>query len=386
LARAESLTTTTDMFGLRLIDSITGTIVRIPGCGQDPCSIPIAATEGSQIALRAGTISLRDGARVTATSLTSARGGSIDIAADDLMVLSGHDNDAKSTPTAVFSNAQGTGDAGDISVKARTLRLEDGAAINAETETNAKGGDISVDVGRLEILGTSQIDSSTGPLSASDPITVGNGGNLDVRASNGILISGRADDALFARLSTDAKERTRGSAGTITVHTPLLEITEGGGIAASTRGAGDGGDLRLDVGELRLSSGGSLAVNSTAKSADLGGATPGAAGSIEIGAAGGSYATKEVWLSGAQISALAKEGPAAGQARKGNIAIAADDLVVLRDGSSVTASVNQGLGGDIKIANADVLALEGGSTILAETQNGTGGAISLATGQIIPQL
>ncbi|TMA34097.1 MAG: CHAT domain-containing protein [Deltaproteobacteria bacterium] len=385
LARAESLITTTGRFGHGLL--YRGTVVRIPGCDDPVCRIPISATgAGSEIVLRAGSLTLRDGARVTATSLTSARGGSIDVDVGDLVHLIGHDNDALKTPTAIFSNAQGGGDAGDISVKAQTIRLEDGGEIVAQTETNGNAGDISVDVGRLEILGTSQIDTSTGPLSPSEPDTTGNGGDIHIRTGDSILIAGRADGRNFARLSTFAGERTTGNAGTIDVHTPLLEITDGGGIATTTRGAGDGGDLRLDVGELRLSRGGSLAVNSTATSAQLAGALPGAAGSIAVGIAGGSYATKEVWLSGAQISAFAEEGPASDEAREGNIAIAADDLVVLRDGSSVTASVARGLGGDIAIANADVLALEGGSTILAETQNGTGGAISLATGQIVPQL
>ncbi len=143
--------------------------------------------------------------------------------------------------------------------------------------------------------------------------------------------------------------------------------------------------MRLDVGDLRLSNGGSLAVNSTGTSAALGGASPGAAGSIAIGAPGGEYATREVWLSGSEITAFAREGPAPAETREGNIAIAAADLITLRDGSRVTASVDEGLGGNISAA-AELLVLEGGSTILAETQNGTGGAITLATEQVIPQL
>ena len=120
-------------------------------------------------------------------------------------------------------------------------------------------------------------------------------------------------------------------------------------------------------------------MNSTATSAALGGASPGAAGSIAIDA-------QQVELSGAQITAFAQEGPAPGEGREGNIAIAASDSVVLRDGSQVTSSVGEGLGGNISVAAGELLVLEGGSTILAETQNGTGGAIALAAEGVIPQL
>ena len=205
-----------------------------------------ATGDGSTISVHSGDLSMSGGAEISATTDAVGRGGEISIVADRSVVISGVDRNPEQTPTALFSNSQGEGDAGGIRVQTPLLRLESGGGIVAETTLDGNAGDISIDVGRLEITGGSQIDSTTSAesLGPGDPgVTVGNGGSIDVRASHSILISGRSETD-FSRISTFSRERTVGSAGQIHISTPSLTIKDGGGIAATTNGAGDGGTSR----------------------------------------------------------------------------------------------------------------------------------------------
>lgn len=289
---------------------------------------------GGDITVRANDVRLTGGAVISSTSQTAGEAGNIDVVARDSILLHGRAQNEERTPTAFFSNAQGSGAAGSIRVETDTLRLEKGGAIIAQTTGDAPGGNIDVRVGSLAIRGTSQIDASTSAQSLPDDstdTTSGVGGSITVRARDRITISGREDERNFARISTFSQERSTGPAGDIHVSAPVIEISNGGGISVRSRGAGLAGSITIDAHDR-------LIVRS---------------GSIEA---------------------------AAPNSDGGDITLRARDRIVLED-SEVTASVGGGAGGNIDIDPRFVVLNH--SRIVAQAGTGTGGSIDIEADQYL---
>ena len=119
-------------------------------------------------------------------------------------------------------------------IRARSLNLEAGAGA---------GGNISVQVGRLELTGGSQIDSST---------RAAKGGALTVTAAEEIAISGGSSGLVSGTYGS-------GAGGSLTIGTPLLTMDNGlihaGGFLDSS---GRAGDLTVQTGRLTLTGGAQL--------------------------------------------------------------------------------------------------------------------------------
>lgn len=346
--------------------------------------------DGGDISIEAGNVAVEGGARISASSLSAGRGGDVTLAVRDAVHVSGGEPGARST---IFSNAGGSGDGGVIRIQdAALLQLSDGGRLIAATSGDANAGDIAIDVGRLEILGASQIDnSSSGAAAGAAGTTAGNGGNIDIRASGSVRIVGIPGDESSAQVSTLAQVRTSGDAGRIDIRTPSLEVRDSGNVSVTTDGAGDGGDIAIDADQLLLSNGAFISAASTGRAADLGEA-PGAAGSILLGASGPDAGSRlrNLTLERARVTTFAAEGPPpppdpadADALREGNIEVRSSGLVQLTDGSELEASVGEGLGGRVTLQAGSGLVLRDASSVLARAVgNGQGGRIEIRAGAL----
>lgn len=292
---------------------------------------------GGDIDVEAAGVQMAAGARIAATSLGSGRGGDVSVRTPGRLELSGRDADALQSPTALFSNAQGSGDAGSLVIEAGLLRLTDGGAVIAQTTGNGDAGDISVAVRRLEIEQDSQIDSSTSAqsLAADDPgPTSGRGGDLVVLASEAIRLSGRPRPGNFGQLSTGSQSRSAGVAGSIMVATPSLEITDGAGISVTTRGPGAGGDIRIRAEDVSLRRDASISARSEGT---------GPAGRIVV------EISDTLRLEGSRISSDAE------RAFGGSIAINAESLPVEGPGRlAAVKSAGQPKGRIVHLADSEI--------------------------------
>ena len=97
-------------------------------------------------------------------------GGVIDITADRAS-LSG---------PGIFSCSYGTGDAGQIRVSAGILDMKNVSHISAGSRNTGNAGAISIDVDRLSLTGSSNIQSDTAN---------GRGGDISIRAAQGVYLS-----------------------------------------------------------------------------------------------------------------------------------------------------------------------------------------------------
>jgi filamentous hemagglutinin family protein len=353
-----------------------------------------ALSESGDISIWADDVALSGGARITATSVTGGKAGSIAVIADGAIRLVGREASGEQTPSAIFANAEGDGDGGSILVEAHELTLAGGGAIIAQTTGDADGGDITVRVARLVIRDDSQIDSSTSAqsLDPQDPEpTLGRGGQIHVVASERILISGRVDADDFARISTFSKARSAGRAGDILVRTPQLEVENGAGIETTTSGPGGGGQIVLDVAVLRLDKGATISARSEG-SAPL---SPGNAGNIVIGPAEGLHPNRVVSLKGGSAittsatsasggSVFVNAGPLVeeedGELRTAEpYAGAASGEIVLLEDSEISTSVTGGTGNGGNITIDPVFVVLNRSHVVARADAGAGGNIVIRT-------
>jgi large exoprotein involved in heme utilization and adhesion len=227
------------------------------------------------IRVEVGTLTLSGGDQITniATSTTdtttTGRAGNVTVIATEAITLAGR-------RTEIASSTRGSGDGGQIVIKASSLSVTEGAGIRAQADpvggpiASGNAGDIRVEVGTLTLSGrdnTTEIVTST-----TDTRTTGRAGNVTVIATKAITLIGQQTQiasitngsgdagrvfvsAPMVSLKEGASIRTgslqeigdpapRGNAGDIIVQGSTLTLTGGASISSSTEGAGRGGASR----------------------------------------------------------------------------------------------------------------------------------------------
>jgi filamentous hemagglutinin family protein len=170
------------------------------------------------------------------------------------------------------------------------------------------------------------------------------------------------DSGLFAS-GLYASSRGSGAAGSVTVTTPNLALSNQGTIAASNVSSA-GQDIRLQ---------GLNNLNVTGNSQITASTNTGVAGNVIITANQGINPT--VNLVNSRVEAAAKQ--AGGSA--GGVTIAAPTVVV--NGATVSAAnISSPTGGDVTLQGLNTLQVLNGGTIEATTQNGAAGNVNVAAG------
>lgn len=341
--------------------------------------------DAGSVSLSAPRIEMNGGAEIGAiTKYYKGKGGNVTLSGGESIRITGVSS-ATGQPTGIFSDTQGNGDAGSISLSAPRIEVSDGAHIqsaasygSSEPVGSGKGGNINIS-GADSLLVTGQDtyitvstsgtgDAGTVSLTAPaititdgaivDAVTTsdGKGGDVNLSASNSILVTGQNT---FIGASTYGT----GNAGSVSLSAPLITIAEGGEIAASTYADGKGGNISLAAGELTI-------LNKAIISSRSEGA--GTAGDITIQAA-------SLKMDHGAITAETAN------ADGGNIVIATGGLVEMIN-SDMTAQVRGGTGngGNITI-NARYLVMDP-SSIVANAEYGNGGNIWITCDAFIKSL
>ena len=259
--------------------------------------------------------------------------GNISITARSLEVT----NDANLTASTL-----GEGDAGNISITAsESILFDGGSAFSSIEGGNGNGGNITITTGSLEVLngGTLQADNGVS-LSPPEDQGIGNAGNITINASDRVLFSGQSADGRFTSGAfTDVDEGAVGNAGNIFITAQTLEVTNDAALNASTSGEGDAGNISITDSELILFDGGSAFT-------------------------------------------LVREG-AVGNA--GNIVITAQTLEVTNDAALDARTFGEGNGGDITIDASNSASFRSGSNLLtsvSDTGRGDAGSIDIS-GEVV---
>jgi filamentous hemagglutinin family protein len=367
----------------------------------DHATVQGAVGEGGVDILVTDRVEVRRGGQILTSGTDGVRGGDIRITAETLLV----DGEDGPDPTRIAAETMSSlpeDSGGDVVVRAGTVELRRGAEISVSAVGAGAAGRVEVDAGTVRLVGSefpqfpTQISANAAPVFGVDG---GAGGAVEVRAGV-VEIDGGA--AIMASAMGDAP------AGSIRVDTGSLTVLNGA-VTTFAAGAGAGGEIRIQAGDVVLD--GPFSTISALTTGLNGDRPAGAGGRVEVRAgrlevrndagistttfgdgAGGSVRVEADTVvldtatfqpgalpgigSASQISFFGEGGGGAG----GNVEVVAGSLV-LRGGMSISASTaTSGDGGGIQV-RAGSLDLAGGSSIqAASTGTGRAGTVGVDAG------
>ncbi|MGB6300444.1 MAG: filamentous hemagglutinin N-terminal domain-containing protein [Rivularia sp. (in: cyanobacteria)] len=184
--------------------------------------------------------------QLTEKSLADVSGvgsGFVEVRAQNLLMSNG---------SILWTQNQGDAVSGDINVNVSDSLLVEGTTPDASIRTGifaealgGEGGNVKVDAKRVAVLGGSNIAAYT---YSQYP-----GGNVDVNASESILVDGISAVNPVIISAIAASNFGEGKAGINRVSADKLTITNGGMIASATLGSGEPGLIRVSANDILIS-------------------------------------------------------------------------------------------------------------------------------------
>ncbi|MBE9209619.1 S-layer family protein [Nostoc sp. LEGE 06077] len=326
---------------------------------------------GSHIHIITPHLTLSQGAGVNSNAFGSAASGDIQIDAGTVEI-SGFSAINPTGVTSLTTSSRTAKSAGNLSINTNNLLVSNGAAISSITFANGSTGQVTIRSQNTTVTGdnpaglysnisaitygkgnaqtltldTNRLQILNGGVVATTSFLIGQAGNLNINATESILIDGYSQannssinsavlfpQALIQKLF-NLPNVLSANAGTVNITTPTLTLTNGGVVSVTNQGTGDGGNIKIAANKIFLDSQGSI-----------------------------------------QAQTASGEG--------GNMTLQISDLLLLRHNSLISAtSAGTGNGGNISIHAPVMIGLEN-SDIVANAVKGKGGNIDITTQGII---
>ena len=230
-----------------------------------------ATGDGGSISIETTNLHIIDGGRISVETEGESNAGNVTIKATEDVEIRGVFNGFASRIDADLEDTA-MGNGGDISIEATNLHIIDGGRISFETEGEGNAGNLTIKVTEdVEIRGI--VDRFTSRLDGEvEDDATGNGGNISIEAANLRIIDGgriffETDgagnagnltinvtedieirgvvDGFISRLDGDVETDATGNGGSISIETNNLYITDGGRISLETDGVGNAGNLEI---------------------------------------------------------------------------------------------------------------------------------------------
>ncbi|MBE9031227.1 filamentous hemagglutinin N-terminal domain-containing protein [filamentous cyanobacterium LEGE 11480] len=239
---------------------------------------------GGDIFLETGRLSVSDGSKVQATTFGDGDAGNLFIRADEINLFNrpnvsrffSTDINAGITRDQRFTG-QPKGNGGNLTIEAKRLSIRDGAKLTVDTDGQGNAGSLflkasdSVQVvgqnsslsanvrsgaagrgGNLTIE-TKQLSITDGGVLSASTFSSGNAGNVTIRASESIELSGDSgENGGPGGILAQVNENGRGRAGDIFLETNRLSVSDGSKVQAATFGNGDSGNIFIRADEIDL--------------------------------------------------------------------------------------------------------------------------------------
>lgn len=235
------------------------------------------------IDIQTNTLTLSDNGLLSSQNFGSGNGGAISIRANQA-TFQGDSSVLRASGTGLFAGAD-QGDGGNITLNIGNLNILGGAQVTSFTHSAGRGGDIGVQSQSIQVVGANSAGISSGIFTVVDrPNATGNAGNLTLNTSNLLLSAGgqvatstfgignagnlsvTADQiriegsqgsqpsGLFASVTPTGK----GQGGLLSVISNKLEVFNGGRITTESAGAGAAGSLTVRANTIDLAGSSSL--------------------------------------------------------------------------------------------------------------------------------
>lgn len=183
---------------LRVTDSV---IVDGVGSNEQPSAIGVnSQAEGNagNIRLTTGSLSLTNGAQINASSSAQGNAGSVAIQAKDSIRLIG--SFTTDELTGILATAEGTGNAGDVAITTNRLLVKDGAQAGVSSSSSSNAGNLTVKATSIQLDNQAQLTAETNSgeggninlevqdlllmrrnsLISAESLSIGNSGNIDI--------------------------------------------------------------------------------------------------------------------------------------------------------------------------------------------------------------
>jgi large exoprotein involved in heme utilization and adhesion len=338
-----------------------------------------------EMTVTADNLQIQNSAKIRSITFDAAMGGNLNVNGGTI-TISGNN---RRVFTGITTQAEffSTGDAGDLTVTAGKIVLQDSAFISTLTTSSGKAGNLLVNVDNLIGNAGALITTQTSGTGNAGNLTVnakhiklndgskidattfgsGQGGNLTVNANTILLANDTGSERVSAIVSISRGiEDNAGNSGDLTINANHLEMRDGALITARTDGPGKGGNLMANVNDLLLNNA-RLSSISQFKGTDISqNSDVGKSGDIRIKL--GNILRLEN-NSGIDVST--------NKANAGEITIRGGKILHVSD-SNITTSVadGEGSGGNIFISTP-IVVLDS-SDIIARAAKGKGGNISIS--------
>ncbi|MBE9182583.1 filamentous hemagglutinin N-terminal domain-containing protein [Oculatella sp. LEGE 06141] len=294
---------------------------------------------GGNINIDTNAFVVRNSAQLLADTRGWGRAGNIQITADTVS-LNGVGRAGRSSGLFTSTASTAIGRGGNITVRADSIGITDGAVVNAQTSNVFRGGNITLNADTFATTGGGQVLTTA--------LGGGNAGSITLNADRITLSS---FDSTYAdrRRQFGSRVSNQGAAS---------------GLFANTRpgSSGQGGTIRITAGELNMSNRAGIVVNSQGS---------GVAGNMNITA-------QSIQLNRSRLTAETETG------NGGNITLDNVNVLQLRNSSviSTTAGTRRtdGNGGNITIDSDFIVAVSTeNSDIRADAFRGSGGNVTITT-------
>ncbi|BAY31331.1 filamentous hemagglutinin family outer membrane protein [Nostoc carneum NIES-2107] len=357
---------------------------------------------GGHITIDTQNLYVADGARMAVSTFNSKNGGILTVKAKDIELIGGA---ASVGSSGLFANVESgaTGNGGQLLVNTDSLQMADGAQIAALTFGAGNAGTVQVKANQMQLSGSSSGGLPTGLLANVESGATGNGGNLfidtqSLRLSNGAQIgtgtfsSGNAGDLNIqandveligssssapSLIFTTVTSNATGNGGNLTLDTGSLRLVDGGQIASSTAGSGKAGNLTVKATDIEA-----VGLSQQGRSGLFASAIQGNGDGGNLAIATNNLTLKDGGIISASNFHSINSSISPGQGKAGNIQIAAGAILLdntsAENPASITASTLSGGGGNIFLNVQQSLTARNGSQISADTKgSGDGGSINI---------
>jgi filamentous hemagglutinin family protein len=345
-----------------------------------------AEGNGGNVNITTGSLSLTNGAFLSASTSGRGNAGSVNINARDTVSFDGEDRDGnRSGAFSMVSTADAEGNGGNVNITTGSLSLTNGALLSASTKGRGSAGDVNINArDTVSFDGEDRHGNDSGAFSSvSTADAEGNGGNVNITTGSLSLTNGA-----FLSASTSG----RGNAGSVNINARDTVSFDGEGRDGNRSGAfsmvstekavGNGGNVNITTGSLSLTNGALLSASTKGR---------GSAGDVNINARDTVSFDGED-RHGNNSGAFSSVSTADAEGNGGNVNITTGSLS-LTNGAYVSASTSgRGNAGSVNINARDTVSFDGegrhgnnsgaASMVSTEKAVGNGGNVNITTGSL----
>jgi filamentous hemagglutinin family protein len=360
--------------------------------------------QGGDTIVTANNILLEQGGQITAGTFGEGNSGTLTARGSESIQVVGTSGTA---PSGLLTSTNTSGRAGDLTVNTRRLSILSGGQVSSSTlGFGGEGGSLNVTAtDSLEVAGNSSDNEFLSILSAAsgssigldNPFAVGNGGNITINTGqltvrDGGNISTQALQASDPDIQRDFGEP--GNAGSIVIRANDVTVQNRGVITTNTQGLGQAGALTIDATENIRLLGGDLRTRTTG--AGNAGTLTLTAGNLTVNNGEATAATDSGGGRGGDISVTVRGdtefvgrggGLAASSFRSGdagNLVLQTNRLFVREGASIITESIGRGRAGDLTITAPGGVEVNGGQFVTGSEQNAAIGTSLVGTAPFNP--